>query len=645
MMNIFEGGNVFKNSDGELTQRINQQDVEPTLKWLEQVTGLPLVGMELGTTGKKPTSGDLDIAVDINVISKGELINTLKDFLSTQGIPEQDWMNLGKAQNKKLYGVNEPKNDGWIKDAGNQVHFKTPIRGASKNGFVQTDFMFVPNVEYSKYGFHSAQDSNYKGAHRNIMLASMAKASGYKINQRDGLVSRDTNKVVSTNWDEIAKLLLNPTARREDLHSVETIMSALSNDSRKEEKIHDARETFAREGLTLEQGVSETSWLAKLRDRIATPGIYGLYESQIITEANARIEHLEDLVFAGRDGIDKALHIVDNITHLREHITIKWDGKPAVIFGRNEDGKFVLTDKSGFTAKGYDGLATSPKQMADIQNARGEGREELIAIYTKLFPLLEQTIPLNMKGYIMGDLMYANTPVEVEGKYSFTPNTVTYEVDTDSDIGRAIGKSEVCVAIHTFFDQPGASGQPIKDFAHRLKSARGVLILDPYFDETPTVTIDQELLDEVQFLKSVRGSVSDFMDPANYKPLKLSDLPMILKRFINVRVRMQNFDNLGQEFVTWLATANISAPKQQRILEYILEYQLGFENLVSAFRVLNDVKVNITQQLDNQTGSVTAHQMLGRKRVSGGEGFVASTKHGPVKFVDRFKFSAQNFKK
>ena len=59
------GGNVFKNQDQQITtQRINQTDVKPTLQWLEQLTGLDLINNTLGTTGLKPTSGDMDVAVD-----------------------------------------------------------------------------------------------------------------------------------------------------------------------------------------------------------------------------------------------------------------------------------------------------------------------------------------------------------------------------------------------------------------------------------------------------------------------------------------------------------------------------------------------------------------------------------------------------
>ena len=74
-MKILEGGNVFKTADGQsATQRINQTDVKPTLAWLEHMLpDLDLQNNTLGSTGIKDTSGDLDIAIDANKISKEQL--------------------------------------------------------------------------------------------------------------------------------------------------------------------------------------------------------------------------------------------------------------------------------------------------------------------------------------------------------------------------------------------------------------------------------------------------------------------------------------------------------------------------------------------------------------------------------------------
>jgi hypothetical protein len=77
----------------------------------------------------------------------------------------------------------------------------------------------------------------------------------------------------------------------------------------------------------------------------------------------------------GTRGVREALEIImHSAEDTRKTTTVKWDGKPAIIWGRKPTGEFVLTDKSGFTAKGYDGLATTPEQIARIMNQRGGER-------------------------------------------------------------------------------------------------------------------------------------------------------------------------------------------------------------------------------------------------------------------------------
>ena len=80
-MNLNEGGNIFRGPDGKpTTQRINQADVDPTIAWLEKVTGLSLQSNKLGTTGIKSTSGDIDVAVDQNKITKDQLVTKLTQW-------------------------------------------------------------------------------------------------------------------------------------------------------------------------------------------------------------------------------------------------------------------------------------------------------------------------------------------------------------------------------------------------------------------------------------------------------------------------------------------------------------------------------------------------------------------------------------
>ena len=128
---LLEGGNIFKDVNKQtLTQRINRADVVPTLKWLERIINLPLLDNTLGTTGKKETSGDLDIAVDDQTADKDKLIAVLKQWVQ-QYHPEDKLRT-------------------WIAKSGISVHFKTPINGDESNGYVQTDLMFG-NTDFMKW--------------------------------------------------------------------------------------------------------------------------------------------------------------------------------------------------------------------------------------------------------------------------------------------------------------------------------------------------------------------------------------------------------------------------------------------------------------------------------------------------------------
>jgi hypothetical protein len=89
-----EGGNVFKDASGQIqTTRINKADINPTIQWLENITGLPLVDNTLGSVGKKATSGDLDIAVDQKAISKDQIYSRLVAWVQKQGIPQNEIVN------------------------------------------------------------------------------------------------------------------------------------------------------------------------------------------------------------------------------------------------------------------------------------------------------------------------------------------------------------------------------------------------------------------------------------------------------------------------------------------------------------------------------------------------------------------------
>ena len=86
-MKLLEGGNVFKDGDGNpLTGRINQSDVAQTVQWIETLTGIEFPRERwLGSTGRKPTSGDLDLAVDASQVTKEQLAARLTQWAQSHG--------------------------------------------------------------------------------------------------------------------------------------------------------------------------------------------------------------------------------------------------------------------------------------------------------------------------------------------------------------------------------------------------------------------------------------------------------------------------------------------------------------------------------------------------------------------------------
>jgi len=612
-MNILEGGNVFKDAQGRpLTQRINQTDVKPTLAWLdEMLPGLDLQNNTLGSTGIKSTSGDLDLAIDSGKVTKDQLEYRLKQWATSHGLKPED----------------------YVRKSGTAVHFLTPITGRPDQGYVQTDFMFLKNVPWSKFVLGAMPaDSQYKGRERNVLMNSIAKSLGYKLNQIAGIADRATNEVISDDPDAVAKMLLNRQATREDLASVETIMSALERDSKRDAKLADFREHMKREGIPFEQPVSETTelytevnFLARLRDRIVNQGMVPIMEA-----ASPRIEHLEDLVFErGTRGIQEAMAIMQHAAEdTRKTTTVKWDGKPAIIWGRKPTGEFVLTDKSGFGAKGYDGLATGPEQIARIMNQRGGERGGLIAIYQKLFPMLRAATPENFKGYIQGDLLYTETPPEVSGAYVFKPNFVEYKIPAASKLGQRIGASEVGIAAHTRYKQVDAPAEAIRQV--NLETVPGLLIIEPTVKDIKNVTPNAQLVKQLsQITRSQGGAIDGLFNPAELRAAQLSDLPQLCKRYINSRIT-GDYEDLLPGFGAWLKT-NVTPRKFANIIEYLQSPRSNMDGITAAFTaflLLHEIKTDMLEQLDRQE--------------PGHEGWVLATDAGRAKLVNRFGFSAGN---
>lgn len=617
---LLEGGNVFKDSDGNpLTQRINQADVPATIDFVGQILGMEIPPHRwLGSTGRKPTSGDLDIAVDTAEYTKNEIAASLNAWVQRNGGDPRDFVVIK-----------------------GEVHFKTPIKGDPRNGFVQTDFMFLPNIDWGTFYYGGSEGSAYKGVNRNVLMSSIAKSQGLKVGL-NGMFSRTTNQLLDGGLDpdHVAEVLLGPGHDRNSLKNVETIYRALAKDPNRDTKLADFREYLQREGLQEPDVVKENNdvnFLARLRDRIVNQGYTPLIETSVTEAAPAGvggrakgIEHLEDLVFRfGLAGVDQALDIIDHVAENPSSTTVKWDGKPALVFGRKPtNGEFVLTDVSGFEARGYDGLATSPAMMAQIQQQRSGERSELIDVYRRLWPLLEAAVPVNFRGYVKGDLLYTATPQLIAGNYVFQPNTVEYRIPAKSSLGQRIGASDVGIAMHTMYADQGDPSQPLRGVS--FQSVPGLLLMEPL--TAKTVEPDRELIKRIKTIaRSADGrAIATLFNPAELRNQQITDFAKLCVDYINYRIGTGSYDNLLQDFGTWLQS-KVSPRKFANIGEYLRSPASNTGALAAAFSLfllLHELKTNVQTQLD--------------KQVPGNEGWVMATPFGYAKAVNRFDFTARN---
>jgi len=101
--------------------------------------------------------------------------------------------------------------------------------------------------------------SEYKGMDRHILLASIAKALGYRWSHNYGLLNRESNQPVSKDPDRIAQLLLGVDHTAKDLASVESIHKIIKNRSDYEKLVADAVESFGRAGKKLPEHTVEGS--------------------------------------------------------------------------------------------------------------------------------------------------------------------------------------------------------------------------------------------------------------------------------------------------------------------------------------------------------------------------------------------------
>lgn len=364
-----------------------------------------------------------------------------------------------------------------------------------------------------------------------------------------------------------------------------------------------------------------------------------LAESKILKEAatEARIQHAEDWVFW--QGSRGAVRVLDSLLNLEKgqhtDVTIKWDGSPAIIFGRDENGQFLLTDKGGYMAKGYDGKAKSGDDLAKMFMARPgakndpEGFQKLASNMKDVFDEYEKAIPKDLIGLFKGDLLYFNTPnLDENGYYVFTPNIVTYEVKADSELGNKISQSKTGVVIHQYIDPVSQQDTVVDQSIVQQFQGTEVLVFPPV-TVSQAAQIEDENINNMKALVSQNAQAIDaLLDVNKLTELKMKDFSKILYTYVN---QTKDQTKLGMNFDAWVQTSKLSDAKKKRIIEWTKANTTGFNALWEIVRGIQQIKNDVINQFDTHDAPVKA-SINGN---TGGEGYVMTHPEGDMKFVNR----------
>lgn len=254
-MHLYEGGNVFDNTSDVAKEDV--PEIVKAIKWELPSALQQQIMVDIGSAGYKVHSGDIDIFLDQTAVMTNFGVDDEK----------QAKQALAKYFQAKNYAV-------AVK--GRNVHVDVPYQPRHgkdlKTLYAQVDIMIIPNAkkvaDWHQHGPRgSYEDPGFKASHLYILLNSIGKFLGYKIDAFAGTVSRrDNNEVVADNRDAAAKLLLNPQAKASDLNSVASVLNALENDPDRAGKLAQAKQDQAKGIITMPEtapAVGTAAWFRK----------------------------------------------------------------------------------------------------------------------------------------------------------------------------------------------------------------------------------------------------------------------------------------------------------------------------------------------------------------------------------------------
>ena len=382
-----------------------------------------------------------------------------------------------------------------------------------------------------------------------------------------------------------------------------------------------------------------------------------LTESKLDVEKLTHLEHAEDqMINAGHEGMSHTAGAMDDVLDFmsgkktKTRITTKFDGSPSIVFGINpENGKFFVASKSAFNKNPK--INYTPQDIIE-NHGHAPGLVEKLTAALKMLP----RIMPKEGGVYQGDLMYTKPDIsDKEGKLSFTPNTITYSADPNSEQGRKVKASELGIVVHTRYR--GTTGRHttlanmVADFnvdQNKFKQDPTVNVISPEVEPPKISGLEKK---QYQALTKQATDIYSSMEPDTFDVMSGHDITM--KTYINKCIRDETKPTLKgyRQFVEERGQKEIDKAKSEKgkkaktddlntMLSHIDAHKKQFDSIFKLHGIVQQAKDVLVGALSR---SSTGYETTIGGKPTKPEGFVAIKDGKPVKLVDRAEFSRSNF--
>jgi hypothetical protein len=256
---IREGGNAIPTSTP-----VKKEDVATVVNQAKELLPAELVKRiqtDIGSAGYKVESGDIDVMVEAEDVVNFFNTHESKDPVKDAKLKLKDYFSK-KGVEANVNGRNV------------SIGIIYAESGTGQKKTAQVDVMVIHEAglvaPWHQHGLRGMYDDpEFKGSELFMLISSIAKHLGLKFDAFGAkLLRRDNNEVVGRTRKQVAKILLGPKAKEDDLNSVKSALKALENDPDREGKLAQARQDASKGLMRLPETVQPgtAAWFRQMSD-------------------------------------------------------------------------------------------------------------------------------------------------------------------------------------------------------------------------------------------------------------------------------------------------------------------------------------------------------------------------------------------